>query len=138
MAVGKTRRTMVRCGCRMSLRIGLLIVMATGCTSLTTAGHGLATSRGDGRHITMGAGCITAIRGPGGRDRCGAEASIVRSGRRRMFRSSGSEVVLASALAGVDGAASAGCRLGPVIASSRGGVDIAGGLEQWALTDSAG
>ncbi len=90
---GRTRRTTVRSGCRMSRMAGLLTAMATGFGSLTTVGRGLATSPGAGRLITTGAGCGTAARGHGGRDRCGARDSIVRSGRRRMCRSSDSEAV---------------------------------------------
>jgi hypothetical protein len=110
--------------------VGLRTAMATGPTSLTTVGRGLATSLGDGRHTITVAGCITAIHGPGGRDRCGVRDSIVHSGRRRMYRSLASEVVgdLASVLAGVDGEASAGCRSGRVTDSSRGGADMVDAL----------
>src|SRR5713226_1426203 len=111
----------------MSPLTGRRIATATGCMSPTTAGLGLATSRGAGRPITMGAGCITEIRGRGGRDRCGAVGSIVHSGRRRMYRSLDLEVDGELVLDGADGAASAGCPSGPVIPSSRGGADMAGG-----------
>src|SRR5271163_3911100 len=117
---GKTRRTTDRSGFRMNRMAGLHTATAIGCTSLTTVGRGLATSLGAGRLITMGAGCGTAIRGRGGRDRCGDRASIVRSGRQRMYRSLDSEAVgdLALVLGGADGAASAGCPSGLVTASS--------------------
>src|SRR5580698_10691088 len=124
---------MVRFGCRMSRKAGLRIAMETGFRSLTMVGRGLAPSPGAGRLITTGAGCGTAIRGPGGPDRYGAEASIVRSGRRRMCRFSDSEVVgvWALVLAGADGAASAGFRSGLVTASSHGGADMAGASAWW-------
>src|ERR1700691_181986 len=128
MADGRTQMTTGRSGCRMSRRAGRRIATATGFMSLTTVGRGLDMSRGDGRRITTGAGCGTEIRGRGGRDRCGDRASIVRSGRRHMFRSLDSEV--GSVL---DGADSAGFRLGLVTASSRGGADLAGASEGWAL-----
>src|SRR5580704_1574993 len=138
MEPGKTHRTTVRSGCRMNRMAGLHTAMATGCGSLTTVGLGLALSLGDGPRITMGAGCGTAAPGRGGRDRCMAD-SIVRSGRRRMFRSSDSEVVgdWVLALDGADGAASDGCQSGPVTASSRGGADMAAGSAWWALIDLA-
>src|ERR1700678_1445161 len=125
---GKMLRTTARYGCQMSRMDGLRIVMATGPMSLTTVGRGLAMSLGDGRLITMDAGCGTEIRGRGGRDRCGAGDSTVRSGRQRMCRSLDSEGRGASALGGEDGAALDGCRLGLVIASFRGGADMADGL----------
>src|SRR5580698_10659336 len=136
---GKTHRTTVRSGCQMNRMGGLHTAMATGCGSLTTVGLGLALSRGDGRRITMGAGCGTTVHGRGGRDRCGAADSIVRSGPRRMFRSSDSEVVgdWVLALDGADGAGSDGCQSGPVTASSRGGADMAAGSAWWALIDLA-
>ena len=87
----------------------------------------------------MGGGCGTAVRGLGGRGRCGALGSIVRSGRRHMCRSSDSEVGgdLVSVLVGADGAALDGCRLGLVTASSRGGADMAVASASWASTDLA-
>ena len=107
--------------------------------SLITVGRGLAMSPGVGRHITMVAGCGTAVRGRGGRDRCGVRVSIVHSGRRRMYRSLVSEAdgALALVSVGVDGAALAGCRLGRVTASSRGGVDTADGSARSVSTDLA-
>src|ERR1039458_5062109 len=133
--VGRTRRTTGRCGCRMSRMVGLPIATATGCTSLITAGRGLAMSRGAGRHITMDAGCITAIRGHGGRDRCGARASTVRSGRRLTFHFLDSEV---DSVSDLGGAASVCGRLVPVTASSHGGADMAEGLARWASIDLVG
>src|ERR1039457_6704829 len=127
--VGRTRRTTGRCGCRMSRMVGLPIETATGCTSLITAGRGLAMSRGAGGHIPMEAGWIKGIRGHGGRDRCGARASTVRSGRRLTFHFLDSEV---DSVSDLGGAASVGCRLGPVTASSHGGADMAEGLARWA------
>src|SRR5258706_14488743 len=82
-------------------------------------------SLGAGRLITTGAGCITAIRGRGGRDRCGAGDSTVHSGHRRMCRSSDLEADGEVVLAGADGAALAGCPSGHVTASFRGGADMA-------------
>src|SRR5216684_2773988 len=125
--VGKTHPTMGKSGCRMSRKTGLRTAMAIGSMSPPTAGLGLVMSRGAGRHITMGAGCGTAARGRGGRDRYGAGVSIVRSGRPLMCRSSDLEVDGELVSDGADGAASDGCPLGPVIPSSRGGADMAGG-----------
>ena len=113
--------TMATCGYRISPVIGRRIAMATGCMSLTMAGPGLAMSPGAGRLITMGVGCITTRAGPGGRDRCMAEHSIVRCGRRLMSHSSDGAAVGASAWAMGDGAASAGSRLVPAMASIHGG-----------------
>src|SRR5271166_5277762 len=123
---GKTFPTTVRSGSRTSRMVGFRTAMATGCGSPTTVGLGLAMSLGDGRLITMGAGCGTAARGCGGRDRCGVD-SIVRSGRRLMFRSGDLEAVgdWASGLVGEDGAALGGCPSGLVTTSFRGGADIA-------------
>ena len=139
MEPGRTHRTTDKSGFRMNRMAGFRIVMGTGFGSLTTVGPGLAMSLGAGRLITTGAGCGTAIRGRGGRDRCGVAASIVRSGRRLMCRSSDSEVVgdLVSGLVGEDGAALDGCPSGLVTASSRGGEDIAAASGSWALTDLA-
>src|SRR5437879_1190853 len=124
---GRTRRTTDKSGCRMSRRIGLRIAMATGSGSLTTDGLGLAMSLGAGLHITMGVGCGTAIRGRGGLDRCGAADFTVRSGLRRMFRFSGSEVGGDLVLDGADGGALDGCPSDLVTASSRGGAGMAAG-----------
>src|ERR1700734_2246770 len=139
MEPGRTRRTTVRSGCRMNRKVGLPTATATGCGSLTTAGLGSASNLGAGRLITMGAGCGTAARGRGGRDRYGVRGSIVRSGRRLMFRSSGSVVVgdLASGSGGEDGAALDGCPSGLVTDFFRGGADIAGASGWWALTGLA-
>src|SRR6267378_8449212 len=124
---GKTHQTTDRCGGRMSQLTGRRIAMATGCMSLTTDGLGSAMNLGAGLLITTGAGCITAIRGRGGRDRCGAADSTVHFGRRRMCRSSDSEVDGELVLAGADGAALAGYPSGHVTASFRGGADMAAG-----------
>src|ERR1700722_11354064 len=131
MAAGKMCLTTVRFGRPMSLKVGRRIAMATGPGSLTAAGPGSVTSRGDGRRITMGAGCITAIRGRGGRDRCGAQGCTGHSGRLPMFRSSaGAEVLdLASASVGAGGVDLAGCRWGRVTGSIRGGVVTADALD---------
>src|SRR5208283_4373565 len=129
MAGGRTRRTTARCGFRTSRMTGLLIAMATGLGSPITVGRGWATSLGGGRLITTGGGCGTAGRGHGGRDRCGEWDFIVRSGRRRMFRSLDSEADGDSVSDGEDGAALDGCRLGLATASIRGGADMADGLE---------
>src|SRR5258708_33906374 len=75
-----------------------------------------------------------AVRGLGGRERCGVAGSIVHSGRRLMCRSSASGVVGMLALDGADGAALAGCQSDPVIASFRGGADTAGASGSWAST----
>src|ERR1700685_2849594 len=130
MAAGRMCPTTGKCGRPMNRKVGRRIALGTGPGSLTAAGRGLGTSRGDGRHITMAAGCITAIRGPGGRDRCGAQGSIVPSGRPRTFRSlDGAEGLdLASASAGEVGADLAGCRWGRVTGSIRGGAGTAGGF----------
>ena len=91
--------------------------------SLTTAGLGLATSRGAGRRITTDAGSGTAIRGPGGRDRL--MAGTVRSGRRLTSHSGDGAADLDLDSASAAGAASAGFRLVPATGSIRGGVDTA-------------
>src|SRR5450631_247298 len=123
---GETCRTTAMCGFRASLRIGLLIATATGLMSPPTAGPGLATSLGDGRLTTTAAGCITAIRGPGGPGRCTAAGSTVRSGRRHMYRSMAGAAVLVLDLATAVGEVSAGFQSGLAIISIRGGADIAG------------
>src|SRR5258708_32699128 len=107
---------------------GIRTAMAIGFGNLPTAGLGSAMSAGAGRPITMVAGCGTATRGRGGRDRYGAGVSIVPSGRRRTCRSLDSEVDGDLDLDGADGAASAGCPSDLVTDSSRGGVDSAAGL----------
>src|ERR1700733_1816068 len=139
MAAGRMPRITVRYGCRMSPRIGRRIVMATGFTSRTTAGPGLATSHGAGPRITTGAGCRTAARGRGGRDRFGVRDFTVPSGPLPTSRSSDSAGggVLVSVLDGEDGEASAGCPSGRVTASSRGGADMGEGSGSWALIDLA-
>src|ERR1700685_2817692 len=131
MAAGRMWPTTGKCGRPMDRQGGRRIAMATGPGSLTTAGRGLGTSRGDGRHITMAAGCITAIRGPGGRDRCGAQGSIVPSGRRGTYRSlaGAGALDLVSASAGEVGADLAGCHWGQVIGSIRGGAATAAGFD---------
>jgi hypothetical protein len=82
----------------------------------------------------MAVGCGGAAVGDGGRDRCGAWDSIVLSGRQHMFRSLDLAGVGDSALAGADGEASAGCRLGLGTGSTRGGVDTAAASE-WSASD---
>src|ERR1700730_218138 len=126
--VGRTFPTMAMCGFPTNQRDGLRIAMATGRMSLITAGHGLATSLGDGRRITTVGGSRTVDRGRGGRGRFMVEASTVRSGRRLMCRSLGGAADSASDLVLADGAALGGFRSGRVTSSIRGGVDIAGGL----------
>jgi hypothetical protein len=121
---GKATQTTVKYGCRMNRRAGLLTAMAAGCMNHITAGLGLATSRGVGLPITMDVGCGMAAHGRGGRDRFGVWASTVHSGRRLMYRSLDSEAGL-DLVSDLDGADLAGCRLGPVTASFRGGADMA-------------
>src|SRR5580658_5495228 len=128
MAAGRMFLTTGTCGFPMSLTAGFRIATATGLMSLTTAGLGLATSLGDGRRITMGAGSPTAAHGPGGLGRFTLVDSTVRSGRRLMFRSGAGARVLASDLAGVVGADSAGFPSGLATGSIRGGVDTGDGL----------
>src|ERR1700677_4515032 len=134
-AAGRMCRITARFGFRTSRKVGLRIAMATGRGSLTMAGPGWVTSPGDGRRITMDAGYRMEARGAGGRDRCGGRDSTVLSGRRRMSRSLGLEAVgdLVSVLAGVDGAASAGCRSGLATGSIRGGVGMVG-ASGWSVT----
>ena len=66
---------------------GFRIATATGFTSPTTVGRGLATSLGDGRRITTAAGSPMARDGRGGLVRFTGAGSTARSGRRLTCRS---------------------------------------------------
>src|ERR1700683_3249590 len=134
MENGRTRPITARSGCRRNPTVGFHIAMSTGFGNPTTVGPGLALSLGVGRHITTVAGCGMAARGHGGRDRCGA-ASIVRCGRRLLWRSFGLGAGWGSASAGEVGAVLAGCPSGRVIASFHGGADTAGASVLSASTD---
>jgi hypothetical protein len=111
----------------MNQTAGRRIATVTGFGSLITAGRGSDMRRGGGRHTTTVAGCGTAERGHGGPVQSGVRGFTVLSGRQRTYLSldSGTELDLVS---GLDGAASVGCQLGPVTASSPGGVGMAEGL----------
>jgi len=114
-------------GFRTNPMAGFRIVMATGPTSPTTVGRGLATSLGGGRRITTVAGSPMAGRGPGGLVRFIAADFIVRSGRLRMYRSSVGVAALASESALAVGAALAGSQLDLATFSTPGGVAIGAG-----------
>lgn len=117
---GQRFRIMVQCGVQRSRRDGLHIATGVGCMSRIGAGHGFLTMIGDGRRITMAAGCMSMAVGDGGLVRRMGIRSIVRSGRRLMSRSvdlvAGSEWASAS-----DGDRSVGCHWDLVTSSIRGG-----------------
>src|SRR5512143_276415 len=110
-----------RSGFLQLVTVGRPIAPDAGFGSHIGDGPGFRMSPGAGRRITTAAGCIGEVRGYGGRGRCMGIATIVRSGRPRMFPSSVSDTAALVSRSAVGGDRLAGCRLAHVTASTRGG-----------------